>query len=555
MPPLLDFKILMKKKIIRPPKHKRSGRSPHSIKNNSNNTAIRSAPNLSTVLKSLNFTSNSFLVQTNAAPRYESNQKPVRWITTGDGEEIPMRAVYYFSPRSTRKRLKLVKTDPLDTCAPSNFLKLFFQKCRICCYFCDFSREDIDENENKKVKLECLQELLSLLKHPNLARHLNNDCLNSLMHMISINIFRPVCFVQLYETTDYAVDLEWEHIEIAYDLFISLLNINSFSISQTQFKSYIRNLFLMFRMPDKREQQSIGRCLNEICRRYQDQRLNIAAKCSSFLTAAQYDLSTQASLPVFLEFYLHSILYLRPKNAHSFILMQLFPLIMLKEFEAFHATHLCIIEVFMNTDSSLVDSYLLYLLNHWPITSPNRTTLFLNAVHEIVSKFHQKISVSTTEKLLGRISNTFSDCTADVSQQALFMIMDDGMTNLILTKGNKMTHTLYIRILDVSENHWLASTRNFATDALLHLKSCIPPLGTLNINDMREKIKIKERTTQKFWNDIKKMTSKEKGNAVKNKKKATEFHVKPPEVPSPKMSPPRRPVPLSAINKAKNMPV
>ena len=50
----------MKKKIIRPPKQKRSGRSSHTIKNNIN-AAIRSAPNLSTVLKSVKYHSNLFV--------------------------------------------------------------------------------------------------------------------------------------------------------------------------------------------------------------------------------------------------------------------------------------------------------------------------------------------------------------------------------------------------------------------------------------------------------------------------------------------------------------
>lgn len=535
------LKFYMKKKIIRPPKQKRSGRSSHSIKNSINNTAVRSAPNLSAVLKSVSISNSPLFDKTILQPKPEIPQQPIRWITTGDGEEIPMRAVYYYSNRSTRTHARLTKTEPFDDCAPSVLIKLFYQKCRICYYFCDFTSNDVIEEENKKIKLECLNQLLSLLRQPKLAWHLNNDCLTSLMHMITINIFRPVCSVPLYETTDYAVDLEWEHIEVVYDLFIALLNINTFRIPQTQIKSYIRNLFLMFRMPDKREGKSIGLCLNEICRRYSDQRPIISAKCTSFLAASQYDLSTQKSLPVFLEFYLHSMLYLRPKDPNSFIQMYLFPLIMLKEFENFHATHLCIIEVFMNSDSELVDGYLLYLLNHWPIRSINRTTLFLNAVHDIVSKFHQKISNSATEKLLGRISNLFSDCTADISQQALFMIIDDGMTNLILSKGIGMIHTIYIRILDVFENHWLSSTRNFAADALSHLKKCIPPIRSLNINETREKIKMNDQMQMENWEEIRKMVGKKTVDNDNTKNNSNnDFHVKPPANNNSITSSPRR---------------
>lgn len=540
----------MKKKIIRPPKQKRSGRSSHSIKNNTNNTAVRSAPNLSAVLKSVSVSNSPLFNQPIIEPKPEKSQQPVRWITTGDGEEIPMRAVYYFSPRSIHNHIKPTKTDPFDDCAPSALLKLFFQKCRICYYFCDFSKNDPIEEENKQIKLDCLHQLLFLLKQPKLAWHLNNDCLNSLMHMITINIFRPVCSVPLFETTDYAVDLEWEHIEVVYDLFIALLNFNTFRIPQLQIKNYIRNLFLMFRMPDKREGRSAGLCLSEICRRYQDQRPNITAKCTSFLAAAQYDLSTQNSLPVFLEFYLHSMVYLRPKDSRSFIQMYLFPLIMLQEFENFHATHLCIVEVFMNSDLNLVDGYLLYLMNHWPIRSINRTTLFLNAVHDIVSKFHQKISKSVTEKLLCHLSNLFSDCTADISQQALFMITDDGMTNLILSKGNNMIHTIYIRTLDVFEHHWLKSTRNFASDTLSHLKMCIPPIRSLNINETREKIKMDDDMQMKNWDEIRKMA---RNNSYDEDKKNTDFQVKPPAKNTSITSSPRRGNASKSPKKVKKM--
>ena len=115
----------MKKKIIRPPKQKRSGRSSHKIKNNIN-AAIRSAPNLSTVLKSVNEANNHYFNQI-LQPKPEISQQPIRWITTGDGEEIPMRAVYYFSRRSNKNHIKLAKTATFDDCSPSNLLKLFFR--------------------------------------------------------------------------------------------------------------------------------------------------------------------------------------------------------------------------------------------------------------------------------------------------------------------------------------------------------------------------------------------------------------------------------------------
>ncbi|OHT11292.1 hypothetical protein TRFO_19268 [Tritrichomonas foetus] len=438
---------------------------------------------------------------------------------TGDGENIPMRAVFYCSPRPRNNprnqanptfSVTIEKTPCFEKARTTEIPKLFFQKCRVCCGFCDFSNEDLDK-EKKEIKFSTLKQIQVALLNSNISRYLTNDSFTSALHMIAQNVFRPLCYVAL-EANDYAVDLEWDHIELVYNLFISLLNHSNFQISTLQINNYIKSLFIMFRMPDKREQRSISRCLNEIIKKYADSRQYIINKCSSFLTAAQYDRSTQKSLPVFLGFYLTSISYLKPKNSHNFVLTHLFPLIMLTEFKNFHATLLSILDVFLNRDSLLVDEYIMHLLNHWPITSPDRQTLFLNAIHEIVSKFYQLITFPTARRLLDRISSAFNDYTADISQQSLFMILDDGMTNLILSKGINSYHKIYIRILDTCENHWLASTRNFAFDAMAHLKSKIPQLSSINIEEVKNHLEENERIDNNKWEIIQKMAQNEKIN-------------------------------------------
>ena len=497
---------MKKNKIIRPPSKGKNQKSNRSVRH-ATGIAIRSAPSLSTVLKPFFTTPESFVAQKVPPPPsknvlifgfgYSSRLK-------GDGEEIPMKPIFYSSHRANKLNVEIEQTPGFESCTVGDISKLFFQKCRVCCAFCNFT--DISDKENRDIKLQTLKQLHSAMVNPNISRYLTNDSLSFLLHMIGVNIFRPLCYVPM-TITDYAVNLEWEHLEIVYNLLTLLLNVHTFQMSAMQINNYIKNLFLMFLMPDKREQRAIGHCLYQFCHRFSESRAYIIKKCSSFLTAAQYDKATQYSLPVFLEFYLEAIALIKPNNPKSFARTHLMPLIMLSEFQNFHATLLKIVEVFIRRDSSFADYFLIHLFNHWPITSPCREALFLNAVHEIISSFNQQISEKTTKRLLERISSSFSDCTGEISQESLFMMQDDGMIKLILSKGTNCLNLIYSRIIDVSEHHWNSATRSFALDSLSYLKTSIPILKNLNMNEIKEKFLLDEQIQKDNWNKIRELAS------------------------------------------------
>ena len=287
--------------------------------------------------------------------------------------------------------------------------------------------------------------------------------------MVCINIFRPINKKKnTFEfTPDCSVcDKEWPHLELIYLIFQHLICAKLLNLTMIQMKSYVKKLFKLLLSPDEREQFEVCNCLTALLKHYPDSKQCIPAKAISILQAGLVDENIQICFRSFLSFYSKNLSILKPHNNPLFFKSFVLPLLLSPLFHTFHESFIDLMKVNLQNDPFKVNEYIVYILNHWPIANFKKQTAFLEILHQIISNYNQSITQNVSIILLKRLIKCFSDPTADISQQSMFMMEDECLIHIFWEKAAFLKKELFDKLREVANSHWIENTRLFATETI-----------------------------------------------------------------------------------------
>lgn len=398
------------------------------------------------------------------------------------------KSIYVYVDRNLESSKLIEKTLNFEQVKPSEIPALFISKCRACCGFCNY-RDDRFDTKLKQIKYETLHQLYNAITNQEFTKKLPTTCINTLFHMICINIFRPVNKKKnVFEyTPDCDVcDKEWPHLELIYMIFQYILSTKLLILNSIQIKNYVRQLFKLLLSPDEREQLEVCNALSIILKSFPDSRQIISAKTLSFLQSGLNDENIQKCFHSFLSFYAKNIQLLRPQKSQMFFKSFLLPLILSPRFSLFHESFLDVMKVTLLNDHDKANEYCLYLLNHWPVSNFKKQPAFLEILHQLVISYGNSINQKVSILLIKRLIECFSDPTADVSQQSMFMMEDDAFVNLFWEKASTLKNEVYAILRNVTSTHWIENTRSFAKETLDILIKSTPKEKLLEENSVIE---------------------------------------------------------------------
>ncbi|OHT11627.1 hypothetical protein TRFO_03819 [Tritrichomonas foetus] len=429
---------------------------------------------------------------------------PAAYIKKDKIDNITTNKTQLFcAPRNLESSKLIEKTSPFDKCKPSEFPAAFTAKCRVCCGFCNF-KDDRQDMKLKQIKHDTLQQLFYALTTPEISRHLTITCTNALFHMICVNIFRHISFIKFDAMIENAADKEWIHLDEIYNIFEYILTTKLINMTTIQMKTYIKQLFRIVLSPDVREQRAVCNCLSAFLKSYPDSKSYITMKAMLLIISSQEDPIYQQCLPSFLNFYVRNFSNLKPTNLQQFFRNYILPLSLSSLFPLFHSSYLDLVEVFLMRDPMMVNEYINYLIKHWPVANAQKQTSFLNAFHKVVHHFAQQISQKSTIQLYKVISNCFSDFTADVSQEALYMVQDENMATLLWDKGNEIASDVLDTLFNVANSHWIGATRTFAKESYDYLQKRKQNMPENLMKQTKTEIEI-ARNRNEMWTFIRNM--------------------------------------------------
>ena len=392
------------------------------------------------------------------------NAQPIEQISNQNENVIVNRVKYIYSKRNLETSKLIEKTITFERCKLSEYSSLFTNKCRVCCGFCNFVDEYHDMTL-KKIKLDTLHELYFAITTPEIAKHLTATCSNALFHMICVNIFRKIPFVERNALIENVYDKEWIHLAEVYKIFEFILNSKLINISNIQIKTYLKQLFRIVLSPDPREQSCACNCLAAFLKSYPESKQFIITKTNTILMWGREDKTVQHALFYFLQFFERNLTILRPSNLTCYFKHNILPLSLSSNFPLYSTSYLELVKSFLKRDPSLVNDYINYLVLHWPIANFKKQSNFLNAFQSITQDFSSNIVHKVAVKLFKVISQCFSNYTMDISQEALCMIQEPYMISLLSNKANDMIQSILNTLNDTSIHHWSEVTRLFAKGA------------------------------------------------------------------------------------------
>lgn len=522
--------LMKKKRMIRPNKQSKKFKLQGSRRRTG---PARSDPNMKRYL-------NKKYRKKNLIPKIKEYEKPPSYITPSTitiagsfqiPSQVPIisktdaiigKSIFIYVDRNLESSKLIEKTLNFEQVKPSEIQSLFISKCRVCCGFCNYKDDRFDINL-KQIKYDTLHQLYNAIQNQEFTKNLSVTCINALFHMICINIFRPISKKKnTFESIpDCSVcDKEWPHLEIIYLIFESILTSKLLNLSLIQIKSYVKKLFKLLLSPDEREQLEVCNCLAALLKNYPDSKQCIPAKTTAFLQSVLADENNQICFQSFLSFYTKNLSLLKQSNSQMFFNSFLLPLMLSNQFHLFHESFLDLMKVNLLHDPFKVNEYILYILNHWPIANFKKQTAFLEILHQMISNYNQSVTQKVLILLLKRMIKCFSDPTADISQQSMFMMEDESLIHIFWEKADSLKNELFEKLREVESSHWIENTRLFATETLDMIQKFQPKEKEKEnvIDILTDDVEINNENNEMNWDVIRSMASNNYSNVNEKSK-------------------------------------
>ena len=355
---------------------------------------------------------------------------------------------------------KLEPLPPLSRTVDAEFLALLEKKVSLCCFQCDFSDSDIDQ-QNRAVKQSALQEILAIYSEHKLAVQLPMEVNVTVLSMCESNIFRqlPVAdpIVLLTDQIPVFQDQEMQHISLCYKILQKLIVLTEKNSIVTM--DFARKLMKCFNSPDLDEREMLANVMYMLYQLHTSHSSEFISRIGVLLTEYREGIippfcvipclvflsrllqaMTQSLPPVFFEVCTQSVLQLLATR-HVVLFFPIFSkfVVMLASF-----------------NESMAMRTVQMVVLHWPSTCPSKQECFINLMTDVIPYLTRDDFMKHVRMIFTMYQNCASS-TAKVVDASLRLWRENELRPHILEKTKVIFPMLFYAYLDISKNHWSAA--------------------------------------------------------------------------------------------------
>lgn len=412
-----------------------------------------------------------------------------RKVGQSDADSVTNAFIKYSSLPPVLDSRPIEPSKDFDFNRPNDFPALFLTKVHQCKTIID---NRACKSSDRKAKVTLLTQLLKAFQSPILVRKLNNELVEELIKMVSINIQRNFPTVKefpqsfLFDRVENFCDDSWPVLQYIYSLLEALLtstHVPQAMLNTSVSQGFVTRLFACLASPDHRERHAVKSSLYAIAGRIPERSVYLFMLMKNSMIDAINGQPIHRGLPQVLELFNSMIATIPQFTSLSFaiVMPQIFmPLHLMSNLAAFHSQLVNNVDVILSRNPRFVDPFLLFLLNHFPIASQKKQMVFLGEIDNLVGRFWQVVLPHCGCMILSRISALFSSPCEEISERALTMMFSDGFVGLLKQYFSRIAPIIMIRANSVTKKHWHDVPQNLAMCLLQELHR-IDPVGFSNL--------------------------------------------------------------------------
>lgn len=333
---------------------------------------------------------------------------------------------------------------------PKELQELFVNKCRECSVICDFSASNIDMKA-KQIKTQLLIQLAGSFTIPHLVRTLNPDSMKAFFKMLSINLFRPIPPIPIYNTLDAhdsLFDQAWPHISLAYKSLTASFNCQQATNMLSQ--GFIYKLIENGASPDERERVAVRDILHSLYTKFMPLR-DIVRESISFQFAKGV-----CSAEI-LEFFVSVVTgFNSPLNPIHvmFFHKTILPLHTLNAYPAFYRPLIQCVICFISKSGILLEPTITYILQHWPRAIRQKQSLMLKEIEELLVAFEIHVTPQMAVSVFKLIGEMCVNKNSDVAETAFDILMNPACNFMLKTHSAAVYPLIVEPLYNSAKKHW-----------------------------------------------------------------------------------------------------
>jgi hypothetical protein len=336
------------------------------------------------------------------------------------------------------------------------------------------------------------------------VQQLTVKLVQALFRMISVNLFRKFPYVSLARRPEHCYDCEFSHIDLVYKILrelISFQNVPKNLVAPCVDQLFINSVFMLVASYDSREQRHVVNILEMITQNFKWAIAPLFRRISRFCVPIDEEFRCPHALPSIVSILVPLVreYVVDVRSAGRFFRDFVLPLHKCENYPQYHETLGRVVVHVLGTDLSLVTPLIIFVTKHWPVTSRDKSALFLNELGEVCDAYAPQIASACASKLIRKVAGLFMDPAADVSQGAIFAMSSGSMLGLLRKAAPALLHIVHQCALLASTNHWVTDTRRFASDLIGNLLELDP--GLKSVPQVAEPGDVRRSTVWQFLRD------------------------------------------------------
>ncbi|RLN79915.1 hypothetical protein BBJ28_00023506 [Nothophytophthora sp. Chile5] len=338
---------------------------------------------------------------------------------------------------------KLGELPALEDVPPSERMRLFRQKLKLCCALYDFSdmRKHVREKEAKRNALLQIVEYISAGKVA-----WDPSVVADLLECVGANIFRHLGRNPSPTALVYEILLR----------FVLSKEVDSRTAKEYFSKKFMVKLLNLFDSEDPRERDYLKTILHRIYGKSMALRSFIRRSINDMFYTFVYETESLQGVGELLE-----ILGRRIK---------LLPLLLMCKqagnLAMFHQQLAYCTTQFVEKDPQTAEPIILGLLKYWPVTASAKEILFLNELEEIIEMVQMEQFAAVLRPLFLRISLAVCSSHFQVSQRALYLWNNESLVRLVSARRAEILPLIFGALYRNCENHWHSTVQTLTYNVL-----------------------------------------------------------------------------------------
>ncbi|OQR83463.1 serine/threonine protein phosphatase 2A [Achlya hypogyna] len=374
---------------------------------------------------------------------------------------------------------KLAELPALADAPPSERMKLFRQKLRLCCVVYDFSdaRKQVREKDAKRL---ALLELVQHLSDGKVAW--SPQVVDDLMTCVEANINRPLGGKRAAKATgkdkiegvdedEPVLEEAWPHLQLVYELLYRfvLAKVDPKTAKDYFSKRFMLQLLNLFDSEDPRERDYLKTILHRIYGNFMALRSFIRRSINNVFFTFIYETGHFNGVVELLQI-LGSIINgfaLPLKTEHQkFLEKALIPLHKATNVAQYHQELAYCTAQFVEKDPTTATPIILGLLRFWPVTASAKEILFLNELEEIIELIQPEQFAQVMRPLFLQIGRSITSPHFQVSQRALYLWNNESLVNLVAVHRVEILPMIFGSLYHNCDNHWHVTVQSLTFNVL-----------------------------------------------------------------------------------------